>query len=72
MNLATIGDLKQDLALTLVLLEWEFPPSFFDIMTHLLVHLVEELELCSLVHIGWMYPRYNKRCPYTPNDLIGF
>ncbi len=50
-----MGDCKQDLALTLVLLEWEFPPSFFDVMTHLLVHLVEEMELCSLVHTRWMY-----------------
>ncbi len=52
---ATMGDLKQDVALTLVLLEWEFPPFFFDVMTHLLVHQVEELELCGLVHTRWMY-----------------
>jgi hypothetical protein len=50
-----MGDLKQDVALTLVLLEWEFPPSFFDVMTHLLVHLMEELELCSPIHTRWMY-----------------
>jgi hypothetical protein len=49
-------DLKQDVALTLVLLEREFPPSFFDIMTHLIVHLVEELEFCGPVHTQWMYP----------------
>ncbi len=30
-------------------------PSFFDVMTHLLVHLVEKLELCGLVHTWWMY-----------------
>ncbi len=24
-------------------------------MTHLLIHLVEELELCGLVQIRWMY-----------------
>ncbi len=51
-----MGDLKHDVALTLVLLEWEFPPSYFDVMTHLLVHLVEQLELCGLVHTWWMYP----------------
>jgi hypothetical protein len=58
----TMEDLKQDVALTLVLLEHEFPPSLFDIMTHLIVHLVEELELCGLVHTRWMYPieRYLK------------
>ncbi len=39
-----IGELKNEVVVTLVLLERKFPPSFFDIMTHLLVHLVEELE----------------------------
>jgi hypothetical protein len=42
-----MGELKNDVAITLVLLEDEFPPSFFDVMTHLLVHLVEKLELCG-------------------------
>jgi len=62
MDPTTMGDLKQDVASTLVLLEWVFPPFFFDVMTHLLVHLVEELELCGLVHTRWMYPteRYLK------------
>jgi hypothetical protein len=45
----TMGELKKDVAMILVLLEQEFPPLFFDIMTHLLLHLVEELELCGLV-----------------------
>jgi len=52
----TMEDFKQDMAMTLVLLEQEHPPSFFHIMTHLVVHLVEELELCGLIHIRWMYP----------------
>ncbi len=49
-------DLKQDAAMTLVLLEQEFPPLVFHIMTDLIVHLVEELELCSPINIRWMYP----------------
>jgi hypothetical protein len=38
------------------------PPLFFDVMAHLVVHLVEELDLCSLVHTWWMYciERMNK------------
>ncbi len=39
-----------------LLLEQEFPLAFFNIMTHFLMHLVEELELCGLVHTHWMYP----------------
>jgi hypothetical protein len=47
---------------TLCLLEKEIPPSFFDIMIHLTIHLVEELFLYGLVHVRWMYPyeRYYK------------
>ena len=33
-----------------------FPPSFFDIMVHLVVHLVREVRLCGLVYLRWMYP----------------
>ncbi len=46
----TMGELKHDVAIALVLLEKENLSSFFDVMTRLLVHLVEELESCGLVH----------------------
>ena len=39
----------------LCLLEINFPPGFFDIMTHLVIHLVDELELCGPVHARWCY-----------------
>jgi len=57
-----LHSLNEEVALVLCLLEYEFPPSFFDSMTHLLVHLVEELQLCGPVHNRWMYPleRYMK------------
>ncbi|KAL6125765.1 hypothetical protein ACLB2K_073819 [Fragaria x ananassa] len=47
---------------TICLLEKFFPPSFFDIMIHLTVHLVREVELCGPVFFRWMYPfeRYMK------------
>lgn len=51
----TIANLKDDVAMTMVLLEQQFLLSFFDIMTHLLIHLVEELKICGLVHTCWIY-----------------
>jgi len=33
-----------------------FPPGFFDMMTHLIIHLVDELEICGLVGAKWSYP----------------
>ena len=46
----------------LCLLEKVFPPSFMDVMAHLMIHLVEELYICGPVHCRWMYPieRYMK------------
>jgi len=43
-------------AITLSLLEKDFPPSFFDIMTHLLLHVIDELVVYGPIHNKWMYP----------------
>jgi hypothetical protein len=52
----------EDAAEALCLLEKVFPPTFMDIMSHLMIHLVEELYICRPVHCRWMYPvkRYMK------------
>ncbi|XP_026399960.1 uncharacterized protein LOC113295844 [Papaver somniferum] len=42
--------------LTLCKMEMIFPPSFFDIMTHLPVHLAGEAIIAGPVHYRWMYP----------------
>ncbi len=54
MDPTTMVKLKNDVGIILVLLEKEFLP-FFDTMTHILVHLIEELEICGLVHTYWMH-----------------
>jgi hypothetical protein len=61
-NPADYQPLEVDVVESMALLEMEFPPSFFDIMTHLLYHLVQELDLCGPVSTKWMYPveRYMK------------
>ena len=59
---AEFESLQANVAESMALLEMKFPLSFFDIMTYLPYHLVQELDLCGLVSIGWMYPveRYIK------------
>ncbi|KAM6544118.1 hypothetical protein CsatB_008565 [Cannabis sativa] len=44
-------------------LENIFPPAFFDIMVHLVIHLPQEAILGGPVHMRWMYPfeRYMKK-----------
>ena len=51
-----------DAAEALCLLEKAFPPTFMDVMSHLIIHLVEELYICGPIHCRWMYPmeRYIK------------
>ncbi|KAL2465528.1 Uncharacterized protein Adt_41379 [Abeliophyllum distichum] len=56
-------DAQQQLILILCKLERIFPPAFFDIMIHLVMHLPEEAILGGPVYMRWMYPfeRYLKK-----------
>lgn len=51
-----ILSLKVYVVKTLSMLEIWFPPRFFDIMTNLLIHLMEELDVCGPVEPRWCYP----------------
>ncbi|KAI5355029.1 hypothetical protein L3X38_007924 [Prunus dulcis] len=61
-DVSKLDKLEEDVVVTLCLLEKYFPPSFFDIMVHLVVHLVRQVRLCGPVYFRWMYPfeRYMK------------
>ena len=54
--------IMQDVIMATCLIEKEFPTTFLNIMTHLPVHLVQQLFVCGPVHCRWMYPieRYMK------------
>ncbi|XP_042964595.1 uncharacterized protein LOC122298807 [Carya illinoinensis] len=69
-----LSQLQTDIVTILCKLEMIFPPSFFDVMIHLAVHLPREAILGGPVQYRWMYPferylgkfkRYvkNKACP---------
>ncbi|KAK2363440.1 hypothetical protein QL285_088428 [Trifolium repens] len=51
-----LDKLQNQIVLTLCHMEMLFPPSFFTVMVHLVVHLVEEAKLGGPVHYRWMYP----------------
>jgi hypothetical protein len=55
-------ELMNNVVIEMYMLEKEFSQGFFDIMTHLTVHLVEELFICGPMQCRWMYPmeRYMK------------
>lgn len=52
---STLDDLQEYTVETMCLLETWFPPGFWDISPHLLVHLVPQLKQCGLVHTWWCY-----------------
>jgi len=51
-----IPSLKMYVVETLSMLEMWFPLRFLNIMTHLLIHLVEDLDVCGPVGPRWCYP----------------
>ena len=63
LNTEDIEKTEKDIVYILCKLEQIFPPAFFDIMIHLVLHLPEEAMLGGPVHFRWMYPyeRYIKK-----------
>ena len=51
-----LARLESDVAVIICTLERHFPPSFFDVMVHLTIHLAREARLGGPVHFRWMYP----------------
>jgi hypothetical protein len=50
-----VRELESFVAETMALVEIWFPPAFFDIMIHLIVHLPRQMAICGPVHNRWMY-----------------
>ena len=50
-----IPSLRLYVAETVCQLEIWFPPGFWDIMPHLMLHLVDEIEIYGPVHYRWCY-----------------
>ena len=48
--------LEEDIPIVLCKLERIFPPSFFDSMEHLPIHLAYEARVAGPVQYRWMYP----------------
>ncbi|XP_052111602.1 uncharacterized protein LOC127742970 [Arachis duranensis] len=61
-TLQEIDQLEEDIVTTLCQLERIFPPSFFDIMIHLPIHLANEVRLGGPVQFRWMYPPERYMC----------
>ncbi|KAK2633810.1 hypothetical protein Ddye_028602 [Dipteronia dyeriana] len=56
LNVQDLEKLEEGIVLILCKLEIFFPPAFFDVMVHLVVHLPYEAKLVGPVSYSWMYP----------------
>jgi len=56
LNVDFLAQLESRIVLTLCQLETIFPPSFFTIMMHLVIHLAYEAKVAGPVQYRWMYP----------------
>ena len=56
LNPCDLVQMENEIGKTLCDLERIFPPSFFDVMIHLSVHLASEAKIAGPVHYRWMYP----------------
>ena len=54
--------LETEIVEILCQMEMIFPPSFFDIMVHLPIHLANEVRLGGPVQFRWMYPTERNLC----------
>ena len=71
LNIDVLQRLKNDIVFVLCKLEKIFPPSFFDVMIHLTIHLADEALLARPVQYRWMYPfeRYLSQLTNTAKIL---
>ena len=51
-----VRSLQEDIVYIMCKLERIFPPTFFDIMIHLMIHLPEQVLLTGPVQYTWCYP----------------
>lgn len=56
LNVNALEHMEKNIAVILSKLETIFPPAFFDVMVHLLVHLPYEAKLAGPCQYRWMYP----------------
>ena len=61
----SLDELEKQHYVTMCLFEQFFQPSFFNIMVHLTVHLIDQVRLCGSVID-------NKKCIFNNDKIISF
>ncbi|XP_016201896.1 uncharacterized protein LOC107642905 isoform X1 [Arachis ipaensis] len=56
LTVKNLEKIEEQIIIIICKLEMIFPPSFFDVMIHLPIHLASEAKIAGPVHYRWMYP----------------
>ena len=51
-----LNKLYEDIAKTLARLQMHFPPTYFHMSVHLLIHLVNQIKALGLMYLHQMFP----------------
>ncbi|XP_073121166.1 uncharacterized protein [Henckelia pumila] len=74
-DVAKLDKLQSDLVVKLCLLEQYFPPSFFDVMVHLIVHLFQKSDYVDLFAFAGCSRKHPEGCivqRYSAEEAIEF
>jgi hypothetical protein len=55
-DVVELDEIHKEMRLTMWQLEMCFPPSFFDMMEHYMIHLVDHVFVLGLTYMHYMYP----------------
>jgi hypothetical protein len=55
-DVSTLDQLQWDIAETLCRIEMHFPPTYFEISMHLLIHLVDQIRALGPMYLHQMFP----------------
>jgi hypothetical protein len=58
-NVSELDELHKEVRVTMYQLEMCFPPSFFDMMKHYMIHLADQIFVLGPSYMHYMYPYEN-------------
>ncbi|GJY14805.1 hypothetical protein Tco_0385227 [Tanacetum coccineum] len=70
-----LDEWQRDIILTLCQLEMYFPPSFLDVMVHLVSHIIEEIKALGPIFLHYIYPNVEAEVPqlaYRPRCVFHY
>jgi hypothetical protein len=55
-DFSELDEIRKEIRVTMCQLEMCFPPSFFDMMEHYMIHLIDQIFVLGPSYMHYMYP----------------